>query len=113
MIRAAKRVRVFKLAGRRESAAPDVSREQVSPVEGLAAMSLGCADVGCLRAGGDHRGAGGGGRRGLHLVLPITIAIVALLAILVFSYLQVSWLPRHSWSRSPVLAPSKLVEARC
>jgi hypothetical protein len=69
--------------------ARDVIREQVTPVEGLPALSL---DALTSVAYGPEAiivvlavaGAGA-----LHLVLPVTIAIVALLAILVFSYRQV------------------------
>ena len=69
--------------------ARDVSREQITPVEGLPALSL---DAITSVAYGPEAiivvlAAAGGAA--LHLVLPITIAIVALLAILVFSYLQV------------------------
>lgn len=69
--------------------ARDVTREQITPVEGLPVLSL---DALTSVAYGPEAvivvlavaGAGA-----LHLVLPITIAIVALLAILVFSYRQV------------------------
>ncbi len=69
--------------------ARDVSREQITRGEGLSALSL---DALTSVAYGPEAiivvlavaGAGA-----LHLVLPITIAIVALLAILVFSYRQV------------------------
>ena len=69
--------------------ARDVSREQITPVEGLPALSL---DALTSVAYGPEAiivvlAAAGAGA--LHLVLPITIAIVALLAILVFSYCQV------------------------
>jgi amino acid transporter len=67
----------------------EASKEQITPVEGLSALSL---DALTSVAYGPEAiivvlalaGAGA-----LHLVLPITIAIVALLAILVFSYRQV------------------------
>ena len=69
--------------------ARSVAKEQITPVEGLPALSL---DALTSVAYGPEAiivvlavaGAGA-----LHLVLPITIAIVALLAILVFSYRQV------------------------
>ena len=69
--------------------ARDISREQITPVEGLPALSL---DALTSVAYGPEAiivvlAAAGAGA--LHLVLPITIAIVALLAILVFSYRQV------------------------
>ena len=67
----------------------EASKEQITPVEGLSALSL---DALTSVAYGPEAiivvlalaGAGS-----LHLVLPITLAIVALLAILVFSYRQV------------------------
>jgi amino acid transporter len=66
-----------------------MSKEQITPVEGLSALSL---DALTSVAYGPEAiivvlalaGAGS-----LHLILPITVAIVALLAILVFSYRQV------------------------
>jgi amino acid transporter len=69
--------------------AGDLSKERITPVEGLSALSL---DALTSVAYGPEAiivvlavaGAGA-----LHLVLPITVAIVALLAILVFSYRQV------------------------
>lgn len=69
--------------------ARDVSREQITPVEGLPALSL---DALTSVAYGPEAiivvlAAAGAGA--LHLVLPVTIAIVVLLAILVFSYRQV------------------------
>jgi amino acid transporter len=69
--------------------ASEASNEQITPVEGLSALSLDAltsvvygpeAIIVVLAV------AGGGA---LHLVLPITVAIVVLLAILVFSYRQV------------------------
>jgi len=69
--------------------ASETSKEQITPVEGLSALSL---DALTSVAYGPEAiivvlalaGAGA-----LHLVLPITVAIVVLLAILVFSYRQV------------------------
>jgi amino acid transporter len=66
-----------------------LSKEQITPVEGLSALSL---DALTSVAYGPEAivvvlavaGAGA-----LHLVLPITLAIIGLLAILVFSYRQV------------------------
>ena len=68
--------------------ARDASKEQITPVEGLSALSL---DALTSVAYGPEAiivvlavaGAGA-----LHVILPITVAIVALLAILVFSYRQ-------------------------
>jgi amino acid transporter len=67
----------------------EASKERISPVEGLSALSL---DALTSVAYGPEAivvvlavaGAGA-----LHLILPITVAIVVLLAILVFSYRQV------------------------
>ena len=75
--------------GRPPLRARDLTRERITPLEGLPALSL---DALTSVAYGPEAvivvlavaGAGA-----LHLVLPITIAIVALLAILVFSYRQV------------------------
>jgi amino acid transporter len=69
--------------------ARQVSSEEITPVEGLSALSL---DALTSVAYGPEAiivvlAAAGAGA--LHLVLPITISIVALLAILVFSYRQV------------------------
>jgi amino acid transporter len=69
--------------------ARDVSREQITPAEGLPALSL---DALTSVAYGPEAiivvlAAAGAGA--LHLVLPVTIVIVVLLAILVFSYRQV------------------------
>jgi amino acid transporter len=69
--------------------ASETSKERITPVEGLSALSL---DALTSVAYGPEAiivvlalaGAGA-----LHLVLPITVAIVVLLAILVFSYRQV------------------------
>src|SRR3984885_278821 len=67
----------------------EASKEQITPVEGLSALSL---DALTSVAYGPEAiivvlALAGGGA--LHLVLPITVAIVVLLAILVFSYRQV------------------------
>ena len=73
----------------RKAARGGTGKDRITPVEGLSALSL---DALTSVAYGPEAiivvlavaGAGA-----LHLVLPITIAIVALLAILVFSYRQV------------------------
>src|SRR5579872_7099245 len=67
----------------------EAAKEQITPVEGLSALSL---DALTSVAYGPEAivvvlalaGAGA-----VHLILPITIAIVVLLALLVFSYRQV------------------------
>ncbi len=69
--------------------ASEASKEQITPVEGLSALSL---DALTSVAYGPEAiivvlAVAGGGA--LHIVLPITVAIVVLLAILVFSYRQV------------------------
>jgi amino acid transporter len=69
--------------------ASEASKEQITPVEGLSALSL---DALTSVAYGPEAiivvlAVAGGGA--LRLVLPITVAIVVLLAILVFSYRQV------------------------
>ena len=69
--------------------ARDVSREQITPVEGLSALSL---DVLTSVAYGPEAiivVLAVAGATALHLVPPMTIAIVVPLAILVFSYRQV------------------------
>src|SRR5258708_30595237 len=68
--------------------ARDVSREQITPIEGLSALSL---DALTSVAYGPEAiivvlAAAGAGA--LHLVLPGTVGIVVLLAIFVFSYRQ-------------------------
>jgi amino acid transporter len=67
----------------------EASKEQITPVEGLSALSL---DALTSVAYGPEAiivvlAVAGGGA--LYIVLPITVAIVVLLAILVFSYRQV------------------------
>src|SRR5271165_7379760 len=67
----------------------EASKERITPVEGLSALSL---DALTSVAYGPEAiivvlAAAGAGA--LHLVLPVTVVIVALLAILVFSYRQV------------------------
>ncbi len=69
--------------------ARDVSREQLTPVEGLPALSLDALTSVAYGPEAIIVVLAAAGAAALHLVLPITIGIVALLAILVFSYLQV------------------------
>jgi amino acid transporter len=69
--------------------ARDLSREQISPVEGLPALSLDALTSVAYGPEAIIAVLAVAGAGALHLVLPITIAIVALLAILVFSYRQV------------------------
>ncbi len=82
-------LRVWRLLTGPPLRARDVVNEQITPVEGLPALSL---DALTSVAYGPEAiivvlAAAGAGA--LHLVLPVTITIVALLAILVFSYRQV------------------------
>ena len=69
--------------------ARDVSREQITPVEGLSALSLDALTSIAYGPEAILAVLAVAGAGALHLVLPITAAIVALLAILVFSYRQV------------------------
>ena len=69
--------------------ARDVSREQIAPVEGLSALSLDALTSVAYGPEAIIAVLAVAGARALHLVLPVTVAIVVLLAILVFSYRQV------------------------
>ena len=69
--------------------ARDVSREQITPVEGLPALSLDALTSVAYGPEAIIVVLAAAGVGALHLVLPVTIAIVVLLAILVFSYRQV------------------------
>ena len=69
--------------------ARDASREQISPVEGLSALSLDALTSIAYGPEAILAVLAVAGAGALHLVLPITAAIVALLAILVFAYRQV------------------------
>ena len=64
-------------------------KEQITPVEGLSALSLDALTSVAYGPEAIILVLAVAGAGALHLVLPITIAIVALLAILVFSYRQV------------------------
>ncbi len=67
----------------------DVSRQQIEPIEGLPALSLDALTSVAYGPEAMLVVLATAGAGALHLVLPITVAIVVLLAILVFSYLQV------------------------
>jgi amino acid transporter len=69
--------------------ARDVSREQITPVEGLSALSLDALTSVAYGPEAIIAVLAVAGARALHLVLPVTVAIVVLLAILVLSYRQV------------------------
>ena len=64
-------------------------KERITPVEGLSALSLDALTSVAYGPEAIILVLAVAGAGALHLVLPITIAIVALLAILVFSYRQV------------------------
>ena len=66
-----------------------MSREQITPVEGLSALSLDALTSIAYGPEAILAVLAVAGAGALHLVLPITVAIVALLSILVFSYRQV------------------------
>ncbi|HLG91677.1 MAG TPA: APC family permease [Acidimicrobiales bacterium] len=67
----------------------EASREQITPVEGLSALSLDALTSVAYGPEAILVALAGAGSRALHLALPITVAIVVLLAILVVSYRQV------------------------
>jgi amino acid transporter len=69
--------------------ARDVSREQITPVEGLPALSLDALTSVAYGPEAIIVVLAAAGATALHLIVPITVAIVVLLAILVFSYRQV------------------------
>ena len=69
--------------------ARDVSKEQINPVEGLSALSLDALTSVAYGPEAIIVVLAAAGASALGLVLPITLAIVALLVILVFSYRQV------------------------
>jgi amino acid transporter len=67
----------------------EVSKERITPVEGLSALSLDALTSVAYGPEAIIVVVAVAGSGALHLVLPITLVIVALLAILVFSYRQV------------------------
>jgi amino acid transporter len=67
----------------------ETSKEQITPVEGLSALSLDALTSVAYGPQAIIVVLGIGGVAALHLILPITLAIVVLLTILVFSYRQV------------------------
>jgi amino acid transporter len=69
--------------------AREVSKEQINPVEGLSALSLDALTSVAYGPEAIILVLAAAGASALGLVLPITLAIVALLVILVFSYRQV------------------------
>jgi amino acid transporter len=69
--------------------ARDVTREQITPVEGLSALSLDALTSVAYGPEAIIAVLALAGAAALHLVLPVMLVIVALLTILVFSYRQV------------------------
>ena len=67
----------------------ETAREHITPVEGLSALSLDALTSVAYGPEAIIVVLAVGGAGALHVILPITIAIVVLLAILVFSYRQV------------------------
>jgi amino acid transporter len=67
----------------------EASKEQITPIEGLPALSLDALTSVAYGPEAIIVVLATAGAGALHLVLPITLVIVALLAILVFSYRQV------------------------
>lgn len=70
-------------------AARDAEKGRITPVEGLSALSLDALTSVAYGPEAIILVLALAGTSALHLVLPVTIAIVALLAVLVFSYRQV------------------------
>lgn len=67
----------------------DAASEQITPVEGLSALSLDALTSVAYGPEAILLVLAGAGAAALHLILPITIAIVGLLVLLVISYRQV------------------------
>ena len=76
------------IVGRRLGAS-EASKEQITPIEGLPALALDALTSVAYGPEAILVVLAAAGSSALHLVLPITIAIVVLLAILVISYRQV------------------------
>ena len=76
-------------AHRPAPAHPEAAKEQITPVEGLSALSLDALTSVAYGPEAILLVLAGAGVGALHLLLPITVAIVVLLAILVVSYRQV------------------------
>jgi amino acid transporter len=73
----------------RELSASEASSEEITPVEGLSALSLDALTSVAYGPEAILLVLAGAGASALHLMLPITIAIIVLLVILVISYRQV------------------------
>ena len=73
----------------RALSAKEATTEQITPVEGLSALSLDALTSVAYGPEAILIVLAAAGATALHLILPITIAIVVLLVILVISYRQV------------------------
>ena len=82
-------ISVWNLLVGQPRSARGTGKERITPVEGLSALSLDALTSVAYGPEAIILVLAVAGAGALHLVLPITIAIVALLAILVFSYRQV------------------------
>src|ERR1700684_1228454 len=67
----------------------DASKEQINPFEGLSALSLDALTSVAYGPEAIVVVLAVAGSGALHLILPITLVIIGLLAILIFSYRQV------------------------
>ena len=81
--------RVRRVVFGRELSTQEASSEEITPVEGLSALSLDALTSVAYGPEAILIVLAAAGATALHLILPITIAIVALLVILVISYRQV------------------------
>ncbi|HLI73478.1 MAG TPA: APC family permease [Acidimicrobiales bacterium] len=80
---------VWRLLVGRPLPAHEATKEQITPVQGLPALSLDALTSVAYGPEAILVVLAGAGAGALHLILPLTIAIVVLLTILVFSYRQV------------------------
>ena len=81
--------RIYRILVGRALSAKEASSEQITPVEGLSALSLDALTSVAYGPEAILIVLAVAGTSALHLILPITIAIVVLLVILVISYRQV------------------------
>jgi amino acid transporter len=81
--------RIRRLVVGRDLSSREASDEEITPIEGLSALSLDALTSVAYGPEAILIVLGAAGATSLHLILPITIAIVVLLAILVTSYRQV------------------------
>ncbi len=80
---------VWRLLVGRPLPANEATKEQITPVQGLPALSLDALTSVAYGPEAILVVLAGAGAGALHLILPLTVAIVVLLTILVFSYRQV------------------------